>query len=279
MVNEAADWDVASAVLTDTLKNEYLAYTGYLRVDYYESGLREQPANDTQSVELLKKTTVTKTVWADIDKMSTFSFSPKELGMADGDVCKGAFLLTYYAKPNQVSNVSQVTTGNAFTVKGKVVGPGGISVTLAGVQVSTSTVIQGEKNLNLVKSGWYFDHNRESSGDWEHGRLYWVIDVTGTEISAGTQIKDVPSTDVGSLHQVRGTSMVGLYIGTIPDGKSFTDYYGSVRELEADKGMKKLSGNDKMVKPSGGCGLCMELRLQMEHSHHRNKENIDITRG
>ena len=245
VVNEAADWDVASAVLTDTLKNEYLAYTGYLRVDYYESGLREQPANDTQAVELLKKTTVTKTVWADIDKMSTFSFSPKELGMADGDVCKGAFLLTYYAKPNQVSNVSQVTTGNAFTVKGNVVGPGGISVTLAGVQVSTSTVLQGEKNLNLVKSGWYFDHNRESSGDWAQGRLYWVIDVTGTEISAGTQIKDVPSTSVGSLHQVRGTSMTGLYIGTIPDGKSFTDYYGSVRELEADKGMKKLSGNNK----------------------------------
>lgn len=245
VVNEAADWDVASAVLTDTLKNEYLAYTGYLRVDYYESGLREQPTSDTQAVELLKKTTVTKTVWADIDEMSTFSFSPKELGLADGDVCKGAFLLTYYAKPNQVSNVSLVTTGNAFTVKGNVVGPGEISVTLAGVQVSTSTVLQGEKNLNLVKSGWYFDHNKESSGDWEHGRLYWVIDVTGTEISAGTQIKDVPSTDVGSLHQVRGTSMVGLYIGTIPDGKSFTDYYGSVRELEADKGMKKLSGNNK----------------------------------
>ena len=245
VVNEAADWDVASAVLTDTLKNEYLAYTGYLRVDYYESGLSEQPTSDAQAVELLKKTTVTKTVWADIDEMSTFSFSPKELGLADGDVCKGAFLLTYYAKPNQVSNVSQVTTGNAFTVKGKVVGPGGIQVTLAGVQVSTSTVLQGEKNLNLVKSGWYFDHNKESSGDWEHGRLYWVIDITGTEISAGTQIKDVPSTDVGSLHQVRGTSMVGLYIGTTPDGKSFTDYYGSVRELEADKKMKKLSGNDK----------------------------------
>ena len=245
VVNEAADWDVASAVLTDTLKNEYLVYTGYLRVDYYESGLSVQPTSDAQAVELLKKTTATKTVWADIDKMSTFSFSPKELGLADGDVCKGAFLLTYYAKPNQVSNVSLVTTGNAFTVKGKVVGPGGISVTLAGVQVSTSTVLQGEKNLNLVKSGWYFDHNKESSGDWEHGRLYWVIDVTGTEISAGTQIKDVPSTDVGSLHQVRGTSMVGLYIGTIPDGKSFTDYYGSVRELEADKKMKKLSGNDK----------------------------------
>ena len=29
---------------------------------------------------------------ADIDKMSTFSFSPKELGLADGDVCQGAFL-------------------------------------------------------------------------------------------------------------------------------------------------------------------------------------------
>ena len=112
------------------------------------------------------------------------------------------------------------------------------------MQVSTSTVLQGEKNLNLVKSGWYFDHNRESSGDWENGRLYWVIDVTGTEISAGTQIKDVPTGDA-SLHQVRGTSMTGLYIGTIPDGKSFTDYYGSVRELEADKKMKKLSGNDK----------------------------------
>ena len=300
VVNEAADWDVASAVLKDTLKNEYLAYTGYLRVDYYESGLCEQPTSDAQAVELLKKTTVTKTVWADIDEMSTFSFSPKELGLADGDVCKGAFLLTYYAKPNQVSNVSQVTTGNAFTVKGKVVGPGGIQVTLAGVQVSTSTVLQGEKNLNLVKSGWYFDHNKESSGDWEHGRLYWVIDVTGTEISAGTQIKDVPSTDVGSLHQVRGTSMVGLYIGTIPDGKSFTDYYGSVRELEADKKMKKLSGNDKNGEilpadadyawsaPADGTSATIEIKktLTLQEGEHlymvlqtRPTYNLDGTRA
>lgn len=241
VVNEAGEWDVSSSVFGDALKNNYLSYTGYLKVDYYADGLSTTPSSDQEAVRLLEKQPVGHTVWVDINAGQTFSFSPADLRMTGK---KGAFVLTYYAQPANTENVSEVISGNSFGLSGTAVGPGGTTVTLSGVQVSTSVVIEGGKKFEASKTGWYFDHNRAQSGDWSNGRLYWVIDVSGSEIQEGTQFRDVPSTSPNS-HLMRGTSMTGLYIGKIPDGKSFTEYYGSVSELEADSSMKKLTGNDK----------------------------------
>lgn len=241
VVNEAADWNVSSSIFGDILKNDYLIYTGYLKIDYYEKGLSTSPATDAEAVRLLEAQTPARTVWADIQSETQFSFSPTDLGLPKD---RGAFVLTYYASPNHVEDVSQVTSGNSFELTGTAVGPGGSSVKLSGVRVSTSAVVEGGKNLDAVKSGWYFDHNKER-GDWKAGHLYWVIDVTGSEIDAGTEFKDVPSTTSGQKHLMRRTSMVGLYVGKLPEGKTFTEYYGSVKDLEADSGMRKLVGNVK----------------------------------
>ena len=240
VVNEAADWDVSSAVFGDALKNGYLAYTGYLRIDYYAKGLSSQPATDKEAVRLLEEQKVTQRVWADIHDGTVFSFAPEDIEFPEK---KGAFVLTYYAVPKNVEDVSQVSSGNSFGLSGTVVGPGGTKTEISGVRVSISVVIEGEKKMEAVKQGWYFDHNRDATGDWKYGHLYWVIDVKGSEIDAGTEFKDVPSTISGQKHLQRATSMTGLYVGKIPDEKSFTEYYGTVKDLTADTNMRKLTGN------------------------------------
>ena len=151
MVNEAADWNVSSSIFGDILKNDYLIYTGYLKIDYYEKGLSTSPATDAEAVRLLEAQTPARTVWADIQSETQFSFSPTDLGLPKD---RGAFVLTYYASPNHVEDVSQVTSGNSFELTGTAVGPGGSSVELSGVRVSTSAVVEGGKNLDAVKSGW-----------------------------------------------------------------------------------------------------------------------------
>lgn len=106
VVNEAADWNVSSSIFGDILKNDYLIYTGYLKIDYYEKGLSTSPATDAEAVRLLEAQTPARTVWADIQSETQFSFSPTDLGLPKD---RGAFVLTYYASPNHVEDVSQVT--------------------------------------------------------------------------------------------------------------------------------------------------------------------------
>ena len=247
VVNEAADWNVASAVFKDELKS-HLVYTGFLRVDYYETGLSEGTHfSDADAVAKLKEKAIKKTVWVDIDKKTTFTFTPTDLGFT---TAQGAFLLTYYAKPVDVEHITQISSGNTFTLSGKVIGTGEQTLTLSGVQVSTSAILQGGKNLNVQKSGWYYDPTRASTGDWQLGRVYWVIDVTGTEIGAGMEFKDENTTDGlispnATTHHMKAGSMVGLYIGTPPEGKGFTDSYMLLEDLEEDTGdgkrMRKLN--------------------------------------
>lgn len=114
------------------------------------------------------------------------------------------------------------------------------------VNVSTSTVIEGGKNFEASKSGWYYDYTNKGTKDSINGRLYWVIEVSGNEIPKGTVFRDVPSTSKGSKHQMRRESMVngGVFVGKIPNGKSFTEYYGSNSDVKSDSAMRKLSGNE-----------------------------------
>lgn len=243
VVNEAADWDVTSAVFGDALANDYLAYSGYLRLDYYSTGLAETPESDAAAVQALQNQTICSTLWVNIDGQKSFQFTPTDLHLENNG---GAYVLTYYATARNTENISQVNSGNSFTLSGTVIGPGGTRVTLSGIKVTTSVIIEGEKSLQAEKSGWYFDHTKAASGDWTNGSLYWVIEVSGTEIAEGTQLKDT----VGSSpdHYMRGTSMVGVYLGTLPEGESFTHYYGMVEELSEDTGdgknLTKLSGNE-----------------------------------
>lgn len=104
-------------------------------------------------------------------------------------------------------------------------------------------IIEGGKNFEARKSGWYYDPTKASQGDWTRGSLYWIIDVQGNEIPAGTIFRDVPKTG-NPTHLVRKTSIVGVYKGKLPTGKSFKDCYGTVRDLSGNPQLQKLIGNE-----------------------------------
>ena len=242
VVNEDGSWDLSSAIFNDALKNNYLKYTGYLKVAYYKEGLSTQPSTDTEAANQLQQKTADHVKWVNIDGLSSFKLSPQDLDQKE----KGAYLLTYYATPQGVSDVTQVTSGNSFGLSGTGIGPNGEKVTIAGVQVSTSTIIEGGKNFEASKSGWYYDTNDTTTSDSQFGRLYWVIQVSGNEIPKDTVFRDKPSSK-GAKHLVRGETMVngGVFVGKVPNGKSFTEYYGSISDVTSDSNMRKLSGNER----------------------------------
>ena len=240
VVNEAGDFDVSSAIFGDALANDYLAYTGYLKIEYYDTGLKEDPGSDKEAATKLEEKTPSETNWVDIHDGKQFSFSPEKFGNKKKT---GAYLLTYYATPKNVESLTQVSSGNSFSLGGTVIGPGGTSIKLAGVKVSTSMIIEGGKNFEARKSGWYYDPTKASQGDWTRGSLYWIIDVQGNEIPAGTIFRDVPKTG-NPTHLVRKTSIVGVYKGKLPTGKSFKDCYGTVRDLSGNPQLQKLIGNE-----------------------------------
>ena len=240
VVNEAGDFDVSSAIFGDALANDHLAYTGYLKIESYDTGLKEDPDNDKEAATKLEEKTPTETIWVDIHDGKQFSFSPKKF---ENENKTRAYLLTYYATPKNVEDLTQVVSGNSFSLSGTVIGPGGSSINLSGVKVSTSTIIEGGKNFEASKSGWYYDPTKASQGDWKQGSLYWIIDVQGNEIPAGTIFRDVPKSG-NPTHLVRKTSMVGVYKGKLPTGKSFKDCYGTVSDLSEDPQLQKLIGNE-----------------------------------
>lgn len=120
-----------------------------------------------------------------------------------------------------------------------------------------SDPITKEEQINIPEQDKVYNSNMEisplavrsfkipkaSQGDWIRGSLYWIIDVQGNEIPAGTIFRDVPKTG-NSTHLVRKTSIVGVYKGKLPTGKSFKDCYGTVRDLSGDPQLQKLIGNE-----------------------------------
>ena len=66
VVNEAGDFDVSSAIFGDALANDYLAYTGYLKIEYYDTGLKEDPGSDKEAATKLEEKTPSETNWVDI---------------------------------------------------------------------------------------------------------------------------------------------------------------------------------------------------------------------
>ena len=238
IVNEDGQWNISSSNFTDEI-SKYLRYTGYLRLDYYEGGLKKDAADDAAALKQLREKTPTETSWINIQDQQTFSFQP---GQVFGKKGSGAYLLTYYAVPYNTENISQTVSGNSFDLKGKAIGPGGQTHNIAGVRVEASAVIEGGAKLSAKKDGWYYDSAKDTGGDWQRGHLYWVIDVTGNEVSKGTVFRDTPVRE-NNIHLMRRSTMIGVYTGKLPEGQNFTGYYKSTKDLSEDSILKKLSGN------------------------------------
>lgn len=234
VVNEKGSWDVSSAAFSDVL-GRYLQYAGYLRLDYYQSGISSDVSvkTDAEVADTLSGRTPDRTVWLDINGMTSFNFSPRSLS---SDLGQGAYLLTYYAAP-VAGNFSRATSGNSFTLSGSIVGTGGGTYTLPSMSVRTSTTVSGSLDYSVKKEGWYYD-SKDTSSLYQHGKLYWVVTVSGSKIPAGVQLRDKP---LKQPHHTTTDSVAGIYLGAAAgNGTSFTEQYAYFSQIEGNKDFSKL---------------------------------------
>lgn len=256
VVNENAIWDVSSSQFTDTLGNDgqFLHYAGYLKLDYYEDGVSSSVSNgsDSDVAKTLAAKTPTRTVWLNINDMTSFNLSPKNLESTTFG--KGAFLLTYYAKPI-TGAFSSVKTSNSFTLSGTIVGIGtdAKSYILPAMSVRTNVTVTGSTDYSAHKYGWYYDPN-DTSNDFANGKLYWIITVNGSKIPAGMELLDKPR---DKPNHTTANSVVGVFFGDTPDeGSSITDIYGNYSELSADPSFERVeASNYSWTSNSNGSGI------------------------
>lgn len=250
VANEAGDWDISSASMTDKLSGSYMQFVGYVRVNAYQIEANAPAANltDTQVIANLSARKPAKTVWVKVDGHTSFTFTPEEIGL-EGQY---AYLLTYYAQPVNVEHVTQVVVSNSFELSG-VVGPAGNPYTLADVKVNASVVVEGTNSFSAEKFSWYYAPPQDSTEDFANGALYWVIKIDGNLIPAGTRLRDMTS---GTTHYIRRGSLAGIYTGSLGE-KTVTDY-DDLPELESSGKLTELT-TDAYTTESTGTSLTIRL--------------------
>lgn len=219
--NEAGDWNLSSASMADSLGSQYMQFVGYVRVDAYtiSSNAPGSGLDDAAAIANLSSRTPDQTVWVKVDGQTSFSFKPKQIGLAGTQ----AYLLTYYAQPTNIDGITQVVVSNRFELNGEVVIGNSQYVVLTGIGAEASVVVAGSNSFAAEKQSWYYEEPKVTTGDFANGALYWVIKVDGTVLPSGTAIRDVTNAVGGSAHYIRGTSFVGVYTGNLGTN-SLADY-------------------------------------------------------
>ncbi|MGN1388162.1 MAG: hypothetical protein ACI4WR_00780, partial [Bulleidia sp.] len=247
-VNEKGQWNVSSSTFADALASNgaYLNYAGYLRLDYYSDGLGSSASYSSSqaAVNALSALTPAKTVWLNIDNMTSFRFTPQSLGFDSAGT--GAYLLTYYAKPVNGSSYSKTTTGNSFALSGTVIGPGGTGRTLSSIQVSTSTTLSGSMNFSVSKSAWY-GNIQDTSGGFSRGSLFWIITATGTQIPSGLQLQDTPGSNqaiYGDTSNTPHASIAGVYLSSVEDADALTSAYTQLSQIQNNNAFTEVPDSE-----------------------------------
>ena len=201
-------WDLTDTTMTDTLSPEYMQYVGYAKITAYEEG-KDAPVG---------------TKWLDIDGKSTFSLKPSDIGWK---LQNYSYQFEYYAKPKDLSTITKENVTNTFKIdKAK---RNGQEFTFGDAVKSSQTVtLIGGYNLTAEKKAWYYEKPEENAKTWQNGQLYWIIEVKGSVIKEGTQIKDAVSWDKVSFIHNNGESIAGVYQGNL-DGietkyKNFAEF-------------------------------------------------------
>lgn len=212
-------WDVTEATMTDTLSPEYMQYVGYMKIIAHD--------------EVSNKDVEIK--WVNIDGKSTFSLKPSDIGWKTQNY---SYQFEYYATPKNLGTISKENVTNTFKLdKAR---RNGQDFTFGDAVKSSQTVtITGNYNLSAQKKAWYYEKPEENATTWQNGQLYWIIEVKGNVIKAGTQIKDAVSWDKVSFIHNNGESIAGVYQGDL-EGietkyKNFADFQvanvGSKKEI------------------------------------------------
>lgn len=240
------DFDVTDVTMTDTLTSKYMKYVGYVKVEALQANTISSDLNkessDTYTLQPTYETVGTK--WVKIDGRKSFSLKPSDLGWRNKNY---AYRFTYYAKPEDLGAFTETKVKNKFTLKGDVIYGKGTKFTFSENDVSkeTTLTIKGNLNMTVKKVSWYYNEPTQDSGTWSKGELYWVVDVGGTQIAQGTTFRDLIKTDDKTTESyLHDDSLVGIYKGTLPNGKSISDYK-DLNDLTSNVGLTPIKDEFK----------------------------------
>lgn len=206
-------WDLTDTTMTDTLSPEYMQYVGYVKITAYEEG-KEEPVG---------------TKWLDIDGKSSFSLKPSQIDWTENSYW---YKFQYYATPKDLSAITKENVTNTFKLD-KARRKGQDFTFGDAVKSSQTVTITGNYNLSAQKKAWYYEKPEENATTWQNGQLYWIIEVKGSVIKEGTQIKDAIAWDssaTDSFIHPEGESIAGIYIG---DSDGIENKYKNFAEFQS----------------------------------------------
>ena len=242
------DWDATDVLMKDTLDSDKMQYTGYAKVEAYNYNA------ETKAYELQG------TKWVKIDGLKTFELRPSNLGWSGQNY---AYKFTYYAKPVNTGTFSTAIVKNKFELSGEVI-RGSQKFAITGINSQKEITISGEYRMSVKKESWYYEKPEAGATEWTKGKIYWVIEVSGTAIKQGTYFKDSIASGSDLTNSIlKADSLAGIYKGTLPEGKTLTGY-SSLKELK-DDATNLTNVTDKFdISSQGDSELQVKAKEQIE---------------
>lgn len=264
MVNDTlGDWDATSVQMSDQLNSNKMQYVGYVKIEALEvkqNGSSLASTGDYEKTNTLDRTYESKGVkWVRIDGDTSFTLKPSDLGWENN---KYAYRFTYYAKPVNQDSYGNSKVTNTFTLTGNVVGRNGKSFEISNISSNKEVTITGNYQMNVKKSSWYYESPKVDSGNWAKGKIYWVVEVSGTAIKKDTIFKDTISKDKTNSY-LYDDSLVGIYKGNLPDNKTITSFK-DLEELKTTSGLVDVKGEFSNLKVTNNSELSITANKNIE---------------
>lgn len=265
MVNDTlGDWDATSVQMTDNLNSNKMQYVGYVKIEALEETKKENNLSSTgdrnahiNTLDREYKSIEVK--WVKIDGDTSFTLKPSDLGWENN---KYAYRFTYYAKPVNQDSYGSTKVTNTFTLTGNVVGRNGKSFKISNISSNKEVTITGNYQMNVKKSSWYYESPKVDSGNWSKGKIYWVVEVSGTAIKKDTIFKDTIVKDKTDSY-LYDDSLVGIYKGKLSDDKSITSFK-DLEELKTTSGLVDVKGEFSNLKVTNNSELSITANKNIE---------------
>ena len=226
-------FNVTEATLKDVLSSEVMHYVGYVKITPYE-----YDASSNKYVDQKPK-------WVKIDNETTFELKLSQIGFPSNN---NGYRFEYYAQTKDLSEIGDVEVKNTFSLSGVV--KGNQTFKFKDVGSSQTIHVKGHYSLSVKKSAWYYEKPQENATSYTNGKLYWVIEVSGTAIRKDTQIQDAISKDDKLTDSfLHSDSIAGIYQGKLANNNfyaSFEEFKNSNTGLEdKSKSFDKKFDNSK----------------------------------
>lgn len=265
MVNDTlGDWDATNVQMSDQLKSNKMQYVGYVKIEALEETKKAKNLSSTGDwnahINTLDREYKPKEVkWVKIDGETSFTLRPSDLGWENN---KYAYRFTYYAKPVNQDSYGSTKVTNTFTLTGNVIGRDGIPFKISDIASNKEVAISGNYQMNVKKSSWYYESPKVDSGNWAKGKIYWVVEVSGTAIKKDTIFKDTISKDKTNSY-LHDDSLVGIYKGKLSDDKSITSFK-DLEELKTTSGLVDVKGEFSNLKVTNNSELSITANKNIE---------------